>query len=71
MFVFVPWNTRRKYSKYQNVGMWKSSNPIFPDIFIALKNERENKFRFCHHYDIGKLELYTFIKAKSITFDVF
>ena len=49
MFIITPWRTRRRYSKYKNVGMCQSKYPLFQDILMSLQNERENKFRFQHY----------------------
>ena len=54
-FVIRPWMIRRRYRKYENVGMWRHKSPIFQDILMVFKNERENKFRFQHYFDIGKI----------------
>ena len=41
MFIITPWRTRRRYSKYEIVGMCQSKYPLFQDILMSLQNERE------------------------------
>ena len=43
-FLFIPWNLRRKYSKYPNVNMAKKFYPFLGDIAEIVEYQKQNKF---------------------------
>ena len=57
IFIINPWRTKKRYSKFNNVGMCPLNSPIFQDILMSMQNERNNKFRFQHYYDMGMIYL--------------
>lgn len=53
LMVVVPWLSRRRYSKYPNVGMTKSFHPFLGDVALINKDQADNKFRVQSHLDMA------------------
>ena len=57
-FLYIPWATRRRYSKYQNFEMIDKYHPMLGDIVEITNNQNENKFKFQHYIEIAQKKPY-------------